>query len=63
MGFGQALSMIFKDKNLLKRTYEFFANPKAEFDKLTKRHWQKTATDAQAERETCVNLVRFVQSK
>lgn len=48
MGFGQALSMIFKDKNLLKRTYEFFANPKAEFDKLTKPHWQKTATDTQA---------------
>ncbi len=48
MGFGQALSMIFKDKKQLKRTYELFANPKAEFDLLTKPHWQKTATDAQA---------------
>ncbi len=48
MGFGQALSMIFQDKNLLKRAYEFFANPKAQFEKLAQPHWEKTAMDAQA---------------
>lgn len=48
MGFGQALSMICQDKNLLKRAYEFFANPKAQFEKLTQPHWEKTAMDAQA---------------
>lgn len=47
VGFGQALSMIFTDKNLLKRAYEFFANPKAQKDKLTKPHWEKTVLDAQ----------------
>lgn len=46
MGFGQALSMVLQDRNLLKRAYEFFANPKAQFDKLTQPHWEKTAMDA-----------------
>ena len=48
VGFGQALSMLFQDKNLLKRTYEFFANSKVQLTKLTQPHWEKTATDAQA---------------
>ena len=48
MGFGQALSMIFKAQNLLKRAYEFFANPKAQFELLTQPYWKKTAMDAQA---------------
>ncbi len=32
VGFGQALSMIFKEENPLKRAYEFLANPKAQFN-------------------------------
>lgn len=47
VGFGQALSMVFKQENPLKRTYEFLANPKAQFNKLTQPHRQKTAQDAQ----------------
>jgi hypothetical protein len=46
VGFGQALSMIFKEENPLKRAYEFLANPKAQFNKLTKPHRQNTAIDA-----------------
>lgn len=42
-GFGQALSMIFKEENSLKRAYEFLANPKAQFNQLTQPHRQKTA--------------------
>jgi Transposase DNA-binding len=45
--FGQALSMLFKDKNLLKRAYEFFANPKVQFGKITQPHWQNTVIAAQ----------------
>jgi Transposase DNA-binding len=47
VGFGQALSMLFKDKNLLKRAYEFFANPKVQFGKITQPHWQNTVIAAQ----------------
>ena len=47
-GFGLALSMVFQDKNLLKRAYEFFANPKVQFNKLTPPHWEKTAINAQS---------------
>jgi hypothetical protein len=43
VGFGQALSMIFKEENPLKRAYEFLANPKAQFNKLTQPHHQNTA--------------------
>lgn len=46
VGFGQALSMIFKDKNLLKRAYEFFANSKAQFNQLTQPHRENTASVA-----------------
>ena len=46
MGFGQALSMIFKEEKLLERAYEFFANVKAQFNKLTQPHHQKTAQEA-----------------
>ena len=42
-GFGQALSMIFKEENSLKRAYEFLANPKAQFNQLTQPHRKKTA--------------------
>lgn len=45
-GFGLALSMVFQDKNLLKRAYEFFANPKVQFNKLTSPHWERTAINA-----------------
>lgn len=40
--------MIFKEENLLKRAYEFFANPKAQFNKLTQPHRQHTAIEAAA---------------
>lgn len=46
-GFGQALSMIFKEENPLKRAYEFLANPKAQFNKLTQPHRENTARAAQ----------------
>lgn len=46
MGFGQALSMIFKEEKLLDRAYEFFANAKTQFNKLTKPHHQKTTQEA-----------------
>ncbi len=46
VGFGQALSMIFKEENPLKRAYEFLANPKAQFNQLTQSHCQSTAADA-----------------
>ncbi len=48
VGFGQALSMIFKEENLLKRAYEFLANPKAQFNLLTQPHRQNTASVAQS---------------
>jgi hypothetical protein len=35
--------MVFPEANRLKRAYEFFANPKARFTKLTQPHHQKTA--------------------
>ena len=38
--------MIFKQENPLKRAYEFLANPKAQFNKLTQPHRQNTAIDA-----------------
>lgn len=47
VGFGQALSIIFKQENPLKRAYEFLANPKVQFDKLTQPHWKNTASLAQ----------------
>ena len=37
-GFGQALSTLFKKENPLKRAYDFLANPKAQFNLLTKPH-------------------------
>lgn len=40
--------MIFKEENPLKRAYEFFANPKAQFNKLTQPHWENTAIVAQS---------------
>ncbi len=43
--FSQALSMVFPEENPLKRAYEFFANPKAQFDKLTQPHHQNTAQE------------------
>lgn len=46
VGFGQALSMLFKEENLLKRAYEFLANPKAQFNLLTQSHRQNTAEEA-----------------
>lgn len=46
MGFGQALSMIFKDEKLLKRAYEFFANAKVQFAQLTQPHCENTALAA-----------------
>lgn len=48
VGFGQALSMIFKEENPLKRAYEFLANPKAQFNLLTQPHRQNTASVAQS---------------
>lgn len=47
IGFGQALSMIFKEQNRLKRVYEFLANPKAQFNLLTQPHRENTASSAQ----------------
>ena len=38
VGFGQTLSIIFKQENPLKRAYEFLANPKVQFNKLTQPH-------------------------
>lgn len=46
MGFGQALSMLFKEEKLLERAYEFFANAKTQFNKLTQPHHQKTTQEA-----------------
>ncbi|HEY9635705.1 MAG TPA: transposase DNA-binding-containing protein [Coleofasciculaceae cyanobacterium] len=46
VGFGQALSMIFQEENPLKRTNEFFANSKAQFNKLTQPYRQNTAIEA-----------------
>ena len=47
VGFGQALSMIFKEENPLKRAYEFLANPKAQFNLLTRPHRENTARETQ----------------
>lgn len=47
LGFGQALSMLFKEENPLKRAYEFLANSKAQFDKLTQPHRENTAREVQ----------------
>ncbi len=47
VGFGQALSMIFKEENPLKRAYEFLANPKAQFNNLTQPHRENTAQETQ----------------
>jgi len=38
VAYGQALSMVFKSSSDLKRAYEFFANPKTSFRKLTQPH-------------------------
>lgn len=46
VGFGQALSMIFREENPLKRAYEFLANPKAQFNQLTQLHRENTASVA-----------------
>lgn len=48
VGFGQALSMIFKEENPLKRAYEFLANSKAQFNLLAQPHRQNTASVAQS---------------
>lgn len=47
VGFGQALSMIFKEEKSLKRAYDFFANSKAQFHKLTQPHRENTVSIAQ----------------
>jgi hypothetical protein len=47
VGFGQALSIIFKEEDPLKRAYEFFANPKAQLNKLTQPDRENTASVAQ----------------
>ena len=62
VGFGQAFSMIFKDKNLLKRAYEFFANPKAQFNQLTQPHRENTARFA-AKKASCASCGRHHLSR
>lgn len=47
VGFGQALSMTFKEENPLKRVYEFLVNPKVQFNQLTQPHRENTARVAQ----------------
>lgn len=47
VGFGQALSMTFKEDNPLKRVYEFLVNPKVQFNQLTQPHRENTARVAQ----------------
>jgi hypothetical protein len=43
--YGQPLSKIFKSSSDLKRSYEFFSNPKTTFDKLTQPYFQQTAQE------------------
>ncbi|GAX45631.1 hypothetical protein NIES4075_70060 [Tolypothrix sp. NIES-4075] len=43
--YGQPLSKIFKSASDLKRGYEFFANPKTTFEKLTKPCFKQTAIE------------------
>jgi len=47
VGFGQALSMIFKEENPLKRAYEFLANAKVQLHNLTQPHRSKIVLEAQ----------------
>ena len=42
LGFGQALSMVFGDENVLDCAYEFFSNPKTCFLSITKPHREAT---------------------
>ena len=48
VGFGQALSMSFKEENPLKRADEFLANPKGQFNILTQPHRSNTARETQS---------------
>ena len=41
--YGQPLSKIFKNASELKRTYEFFANPKISFEKIVELSHYQTA--------------------
>lgn len=43
--YGQPLSKIFKTASDLKRSYEFFSNPKTTFEKLTKPFFKQTARE------------------
>ncbi|WP_375497519.1 transposase DNA-binding-containing protein [uncultured Nostoc sp.] len=43
--YGQPLSKIFKTASNLKRGYEFFANPKTNFEKLTQPYFKQTAQE------------------
>ena len=43
--YGQPLSKIFDSASDLKRSYEFFSNPKTTFDKLTQPHFKQTAQE------------------
>jgi hypothetical protein len=42
--YGQPLSEIFNNASDLKRSYEFFSNPKTTFDKLTQPSFKQTAS-------------------
>lgn len=43
--YGQPLSKIFKTASDLKRSYEFFSNPKTNFEKLTQPYFKQTAQE------------------
>ncbi|MDZ8091582.1 MAG: transposase DNA-binding-containing protein [Nostoc sp. DedQUE05] len=43
--YGQPLSKIFKTASDLKRGYEFFSNPKTNFEKLTQPYFKQTAQE------------------
>jgi hypothetical protein len=43
--YGQPFSLIFDGASALKRAYEFLANPKTSFQKLTQPHHQQTARE------------------
>lgn len=43
--YGEPLSKIFNSASDLKRSYEFFSNPKTTFDKLTQPSFKQTAQE------------------
>ncbi|OKH52825.1 hypothetical protein NIES2101_13275 [Calothrix sp. HK-06] len=43
--YGQPLSSVFDNASDLKRSYEFFSNPKTNFDKLTQPSFKQTAQE------------------